>query len=211
MQEKPILFNTEMVRALLSGRKTQTRRLIDPQPDVDAPVKKVPKYAELEKDWGKYCVTTPEGQSVLIKPKYEVGDILWVRETHQHTKILNLNQDDEYYGYVYRADDVEENWSSIKGWKWKPNIFMPKEACRIRIVVESVTLERVQDISAADIKAEGVYHTIGYYPILMDSWERLWVSVNGQESWNRNDYVWAYHFKVKELPEIAKIKNSFYA
>lgn len=206
MQEKPILFNTEMVIALLENRKTQTRRLIDPQPDSDVPIQKVPQYTELEKDWGKFCVTTKDGERLLIKPKYEVGDILWVRETF--SKITTPDGKEEF---VYRADD-DFYKDNIEGWKgWTPNIYMPIGACRIRIEVSSVKLERVQDISANDIKAEGVNYTLDYYPNLMELWERLWVSVKGQESWDRNDYVWAYHFKIKELPEFAKIKNRFYA
>lgn len=195
MEIKPILFSTEMVMALLDDRKTQTRRLITPQPDSDVPIKKVPHYTEIEKHWGKFCVTTKDGESVLIKPKYKVGDIMWVRETYQHTNILNLNQIDEYYGYVYKADDIEENWSSIEGWRWKPNIFMPKDACRLFLKVTGVKPQRLQDISVDEIKAEGVNWTIDYYPNLMQLWEDLWVSINGIDSWNQNPYVWAYTFE----------------
>src|SRR5690554_3627422 len=97
---KPILFSTPMVQAILKGQKSQTRRVVKPP---------------------KKCNAIPY--------PFPPGDILWVRETWQHTKILNLHPSDEDYGYMYRADGGD--WEYIDGWSWKPSIFMPKEACRL--------------------------------------------------------------------------------
>jgi len=182
MEYKQILFNESMVCKILERKKLQTRRIIKPQPDSDIPVRKVPFYSELEKDCGKYCVTKPDGESLLVTPKYQVGDIMWVRETWQKTNT----------GYVYRADSTNDKQIH----KWRPNIHMPKPACRIFLKVTNVEPQRLQDISADEIKAEGVSWTIDHYPNLMQLWEELWVSVYGIDSWRSNPYVWAYTFEV---------------
>src|SRR5690554_6919216 len=108
---KPILFSTPMVQAILRGQKLQTRRVM----------KQPKKWTDV--------------------PPISPGDILWVRETWQHTKVLNLHPVDANYGYVYRAD--AQPWEDIEGWKWKPSIFMPKEACRLWLKVTNVRVERL--------------------------------------------------------------------
>ena len=81
------------------------------------------------------------------------------------------------------------------GLTWKPSIFMPKEACRIFLKVVGVSIEKLHDITADDIKAEGVSYTMDYYPILFESWQELWIRINGQESWDSNPYVFVYKFE----------------
>lgn len=212
MREIPILFSTPMVQAILDGRKTMTRRAVKAMsmqdfltPDL---ISSAPK-CELVGNWIQLhhpkggpltCIKCPYGQP---------GDILWVRETWQHTKVLGLNIEDENYGYVYKADG--QPWEDFEGWTWKPSIHMPKEACRIRLKVTDVKVERLQDISEADAIAEGIervahYGTTGYmlytepdaaYSDIdaVYSFESLWQSINGKESWEQNPWVWVVKFE----------------
>lgn len=210
---KPILFSTDMVRAILAGRKTQTRReikkkysntdlvlktdkhgsrLIERQNDVPPPV-----------DNGHGTVTYRMAAYAEVKPKYRVGDILWVRETWNHWPVRP-------YPFVYKA-----TYLNTFGHTWKPSIHMPKRAARIFLKVISVRVERLQDMSESDAIAEGVlvnedslecwdyeikdWGHFGFDPI--DSFQTLWESINGENSWNENPYVWVYEFEVIEKPE----------
>jgi len=227
MKQTPILFSTAMVQAILEGRKTQTRRVVKPQPDADCPPQKVPMYSELEPHWGKFCITDIHGESHLLKCPYgQPGDVLWVRETWQHTKVLNINPEDDNYGYVYKAD--RQPWEDFDGWTWKPSLFMPKEACRLFLRVTNVRVERLQDISDDDACEEGIdVKTIqnadaGDYncyprnymisekeadgwPYLneeqyVESFATLWYSINGEQSWRDNPWVWVVEFERIEKP-----------
>lgn len=133
---KPILFNTEMTQATLDDRKTATRRVIKPQP-VNGIRKSVFVPYGLE-----------DGHGREIKPKYKIGDILYVRETWQ---CINPYSDKEY---VYKASCNEDYASDIG--KWLPSIHMPKEAARIFLKVTDVWAERLQDITSEQAKNEGV-------------------------------------------------------
>ena len=185
MKTKPIIFSTLMVQRILEGNKSQTRRLIKPLPIID-------------NDSG--C------DSLIVNhARYQIGDILWVRETWQHTKILNLIPSDENYGYVYRADD--QPWEDHEGWKWKPSIFMPKEAARIYLKVTDVRVERLQDISGGDAIKEGCIITnkpwegwcweIDLYSTNSPSlaFSMVWKRINGKKSWEANPWVWAIEFQ----------------
>lgn len=156
----PILFNTEMVKAILEGRKTVTRRIIkgtrssfnltdlDTDPAVGITNKQgelIPKdvkglYATFEAD-DSYPIEYP-----MFKSPYQVGDILYVRETWIESS----------FGYVYRASDysIIEEWAGEEI-KWKPSIFMPKEAARIFLKVTNVRVERLQDMTEDDVCYEG--------------------------------------------------------
>ncbi len=136
---KPIIFSTEMVRAILDGRKTQTRRVIKPQP-------------ESMKD-GK-----------LPKCPYQPGDILWVRETwyyEEHMHELTAGDPDLPSGrykhrYICKASDPDYPVGN-KG--WRPSIHMPREAARLFLLVKAVRVERLQDITEQDAIAEGALYT----------------------------------------------------
>lgn len=186
MKELPILFRTEMVQAILSGNKCQTRRIIKPQPVIDDESGYVyfnkHKYLFDIHNWKDEC---------LIACKYQINNLLWVKETYQHTECLNINPQDENYGYVYKADG--QPWDTYEGWKWKPSIFMPKSAARIWLQVESVRVERLQDISAKDSVLEGCCNPGSSTPKL--AYEMLWESINGSGSWEKNPYVWVITFK----------------
>lgn len=130
MATKPILFNTQMVRAILDGRKTCTRRIVKPQPTAH---------------YGAQC----------IKPPYQPGDILYVRET------WSLRFDGEKY--FYKADKntsrEEKRLLDYNDVKWRPSIHMPKEAARIWLKVTNVRVERLQEITEAQTEEEGFLFT----------------------------------------------------
>ena len=209
-QFKPILFSTDMVKAILSGDKTQTRRRV-PEKIVDA-------YYDYD-DWassvgmpeGISCTRTYEKEYFMDRCKYSVGDILWVRETWQVTDFIH--REDENWGYIYKASKNGRDWESNDDeWKWKPSIFMPKEACRIFLEVTGVRVERIKDINEDDAHAEGIVmtnkpHESWYWmenvystdcPIF--AYLKLWEKINGQDSLVDNDWVYVITFKVVECP-----------
>ena len=180
MKEHPILFSTLMVRALLNTKpntwpakpidpekpfKSMTRRLIKPQPDKDEPniVYTTIEGFQTAPPGEEMWVQTEEGESVQLKPKYEKGDLIWVRETW-------TNFHDAYW---YKADIPESVIPLMEAQdeKWHPSIHMPREAARLFLEVKSVRIERLQDISEKDALAEGV----GLY------WLKNWIKKNYQE------------------------------
>jgi hypothetical protein len=213
MKEKPILFSTPMVRAILEGRKSQTRRVKNLKEINLNPLswKYVDKLGGSWKDKAKYIYRFINlfGGPINIKCPYgEPGDILWVRETWR-----NIEQEDGTVRFEYKAT---EKINTID--KWKPSIFMPKEACRIRLEVKDVRVERVQDISEEDAIAEGILKlNSSLQQLLMDgvqyfdyskklelfndgvpakeSYKSLWESINGEGSWEKNPWVWVIEFK----------------
>lgn len=217
IKEHPILFSTAMVQALLAGRKTQTRRIMKPQPEiyeVDGKemfrwnTKKVFSQGEVSRINDLFSLTAPYGQ---------VGDILWVRETAQ----LVGDGEDSYW--THRASEDGRLWEGTEGWTWRPSIHMPKAACRIWLEITDIRVERVGEISEEDAVAEGIqelFSSLNTDPEvewaygekmyknymwpedpqgLFDpklSFESLWESINGPESWEANPFVWALTFKV---------------
>lgn len=146
MKEIPILMSTEMVQATLEGRKTKTRRVLKPQPEIG--VDKSPERQKLVNflegtdkvisTFWKNCnyANWPEG-AINWCPYGRVGDLLWVRETW-------LYNDSISEPYAYKADYNEEHQQRMKGF-WKPSIFLPKVAARIWLEVRDVKVERLQD------------------------------------------------------------------
>lgn len=153
--ERPILFNTAMVRAILDGSKTQTRRIIKPQPTN-------PRWNNI--GW----VGWDDGHGYQMKAPCNPGDILWVRETWV------FDSGDEDYGtgcFMYKADmpihiDAKDTAHgddvdiTAEDYKWHPSIHMPKEAARIFLRVKDVRVERLQDITVLDAINEGCCGTI---------------------------------------------------
>ena len=141
---KPILFNTEMVRAILDGRKTMTRQVIKPQPQGHFEVSENPIYI--------YDTDFSQGK---IMPPYQTGDILYVRETWYLTDCLGLQN-----GYIYKASVDERQLRILEKTtgiipKWYPSIHMPKEVARIFLKVTDVRVERLQDMTEDDAIKEG--------------------------------------------------------
>lgn len=202
MKERPILFSAPMVRALLAGTKTQTRRVVKPDHLIGA---------------HDAYMTTPEGQAKQTKlcPYGQPGDRLWVRETHAPQADCWgawerwLRGDGGPAPIIHYAADFKpfqdgQGFTIHKPFieKWRPSIHMPRWASRITLEVTEVRVERLQDISEADALAEGVkvhpdHHgkprTSIYSPV--QAYADLWDQINGPESWAANPWVWAITFK----------------
>ena len=190
---KPILFNTEMVRAILDGRKTQTRRVVKSldrlsfyraEPSEDA-------YEALGK-WDFFYGWLEGGvmfdACASVKAPYSIGDILWVRETWNHVK-FGLGD----WHYEYRADyDETSKWRNGSFPQWRPSIHMPRDAARIFLRVTDVRVERLQDIDDDGVVAEGL--EIGAQ--IEELWNRtLSKSSRAMFGWDANPWVWVIEFE----------------
>lgn len=167
---KPILFNTEMVQAILEGRKTCTRRKIIRTPSNDEPCG-YGFWKEFNENNGRWyikdythscCWLTQEEYTKKFAP-YHIGDIIYVRETFFEGDILNSNEDIVHRDIViYATDDLSEY--GLEELKWKPSIYMPKRLARIFLKVKDMRIERLQDITEEGAKAEGATKKIWYQP-----------------------------------------------
>lgn len=207
MAIKPILFNTEMVRANLDGRKTCTRRLVKPQPDEKHtyPLGFVTDSTE-KKEVGCFGFGIDEygGSIKYVKPPYQPEDILYVRETWNK----GLER------YMYRADysDTEKFYQGGKEieMKWYPSIHMPKEAARIWLKCTDVRVERLQEITEAGAEAEGAVNNIGmihapdneydHIHTAKEHFIEIWNSTIKKSDlyrygWNANPWVWVIEFE----------------
>lgn len=184
MASKPILFNTEMVQAILDGRKSMTRRVIKD--------KDITNNFDIDVDGSAYAYINPEtGDSYppTAIAKYQAGDILWVRETWSK---------DENGEYVYRANygTTEDDSFPPSMYKWKPSIHMPREAARIFLKVTNVKVERLQDIAEEDALKEGAK---AYGPNNCSgtsariAFAELWDGV--YNNWRENPWVFVYEFE----------------
>lgn len=205
VKERPILFSGPMVRAILEGRKSQTRRIVKPQPE------RLQVYDATVRDG--VCQFYGVGRSSQFADSLDVqcpcgvpGDRLWVRETWQHTVAT-----DSDCCVCYAADlssrhsladqcgqgdfvAVGEQCEPLHVGKWRPSIHMPRWASRITLEVVGVRVERLQDISEADAVSEGVdFISVGGVGA-KDVFESLWESINGEGSWHANPWVWAIEF-----------------
>ena len=211
MTERPILFSAPMVRALLAGTKTQTRRAIKPQPDDNFYPIDVGLYHPLRigrdgeerpmpERFGAY-----DDQDDYPCPYGKPGDTLWVREAWGLMGLGGLSSRPTPLfkpGLVFAADSTE------KPLRWRPSIHMPRWASRITLRVTSVRVERVQDITEDDARDDGVCSTVhfdeavstaaamGTGDVCRHAFRLLWVSINGAESWEANPWVWVVGFEV---------------
>ena len=178
MKERPILFSAPMVRALLDGSKTQTRRIVKLKHRAeDATVAGAFKRPE----WLSTC---PYGQP---------GDRLWVRETHRPI----FGQSCGLIAIDYRADSEEkgERMPDHAGRpKWTPSIHMRREYSRVQLEIVAVRVERLQDISEADAQAEGVDPATCVHHFY-NGFAKLWTGINGPGSWDANPWVWVVEFR----------------
>lgn len=186
MAIKPILFNTEMVRAILDGRKSCTRRIVkhDVEVILNSPYHK--KYPE---------VADKQIISKLCMPPYQPGDILYVRETFIQAAA---------HIFWYKADN--KPWMS-QGLLWKPSIHMPKEAARIWLKVTDVRVERLQEISGEDLIKEGIdLFRSNYVRVAFDEFKNIWNSTIKKSDldrygWDANPWVWVIEFERCEKPQ----------
>lgn len=211
MKEKPIIFSTPMVKAILEGRKTQTRRVVKPQPEF-AQIYRYKGKALYEGENRTWCWknhvspdTWHEIDWLLQFAPYQPGDILWVRETvWQRLYPYPESEEAFYWGsdFKYVATDEKPDTGL---WVKRPAIHMPRKAARIFLLVKSVRVERVQDITDKDARAEGVigiprsrelYQTDDYIYMF----KHLWDSINAKReySWNVNPWVWVIEFERME-------------
>ena len=200
MSVKPILFNTEMVRAILDGRKTVTRRVWK-----DWNKYAVPDMSLYDADKGTYAVHTFEDpehtkKTSMIERRCPIcpGDILYVRETFVQAAS---------HIFWYKADN--NSWLDSKNMRWKPSIHMPKEAARIFLKVTDVRVERLQEITLKQIEQESIDTE---YPHTLNGKEKIYAFRNLWNStikksdidtygWDADPYVWVIDFEMCERPE----------
>jgi hypothetical protein len=240
MSEQPILFKGEMVRAALEGRKTQTRRIAW-EFDIHHKIRKSQKDAPVEwagavhpardSGWVSWYPGDTRGLADLTKKNYakgiecpygRVGDRLWCRETWRTFE----RPEDGVDGILFRADNhfqpVENTHDAADQWviahdngkhcdQWRPSIFMRRWMSRLTLEITEVRVERVQDISEADILAEGV--TVDHaakmtgipwsdLPTLHHAWAAVWDHINWQKaSYKSNPIAWALTFRHVESAE----------
>lgn len=196
MRKKPIIFSTLMVQAILDGRKTQTRRII--------PEKIIDDYYDYD-DWCNAviprnlpCTREYEHSFFKNRARYQPGDVLWVREKTYGTPNGTDNQDLCYATHCPCGFSDEEH-AQVKGWR-SPR-FMPKEAARIFLLVKGVRVEQVQDITDADILAEGFE--------CREDFIVLWNILNEKRGhgWNKNDWVYAYTFEKISREEAERLEG----
>jgi hypothetical protein len=190
-RDYPILFDTQMVRSILSGNKTQTRRLFK------SPLLKVVEpAAKIFYDDNIWLAQLKNGQSVnypIVCPYGEPGDLLWVKETWAPA-ISDIAYKADYSKVVLS----EERNNSV----WHPSIHMSKTAARIWLQITSIEAQRVQSISEEDAKAEGVGVTkiFGFNEIGQSNFRKgffsKWISIYGIESYYENPWIWAIKFRV---------------
>lgn len=213
MKERPILFSAPMVRALLAGTKTQTRRVMPHQPPEILPGYLAKVYWPAR---DRHMTSDPESAAYLQFerpgdydgmhvmrdgfgfrcPYGQPGDRLWVRETHAPQADCWGSWERWMKGaggpgpiIHYAADIADKPFIE----KWRPSIHMPRWASRITLEVTGVRVERLQDISEEDAKAEGVVWEQGQTAI--NVFETLWESINDPGSWEANPWVWVVEFK----------------
>lgn len=205
MSIKPIIFNTDMVKAILDGRKTVTRRAAKPQPENDATV---------------------------TSPPYQPGDILYIRETWN---ICNMDAEENEIVFIYRAGEREEDTARTvrvpdemfekyeysmteSNPDWRPSVHMPKEAARIWLRVTDVRAERLQDITDEQAKSEGANwkngKNVGWEEKLkrtaIDRFSEIWDSTIKKTDierygWDANPWVWVIEFEKCEKPELLEV------
>lgn len=212
MAIKPILFNTEMVRAILDGRKSCTRRIVKPEPQGYFEVNENPVYI-YDTDWNQGRITPP----------YQPGDILYVRETFAWQPCWDCGMDAEQGGceneaerrlhdkkkehgcYMYRASCEDNEYPSAD--TWHPSIHMKKDIARIWLKVTDVRVERLQEIPGEDLIKEGIdLFQSNYVRVAFDEFTNIWNSTIKKSDlncygWDANPWVWVIEFERCKKPK----------
>jgi hypothetical protein len=198
MRERPILFNGDMVRAILAGRKVQTRRAIAPQPYIDASG----NFCWNGSNYGQDTAGVPMARTLasqipsartgrVLCPFGKIGDRLWVRETWgRHPDYPDANR------VVHRAEPGSDHDAE----RWRPSIHMPRWACRLVLEITAVRVERLQDITSDDVLAEGIttrFKVADAADDLRIQFRDLWNDTGGD--WDSNPWVWVIDFNRVEV------------
>lgn len=204
---KQILFNTAMVEAIQDGTKSQTRRIIKNEIThelVDEGV--ISKFGKcpygrtgdilwVREAWkllginedGEVMIQYKDGTEVEFYPDTMDREDYWNDKCEKLVDIMakkgKLEVDEENERFTWNTEDVP----------WKPSIHMPKDVCRIYLRISDIRVEQLNDITILDSQAEGVRATT--LCTARDSFEKLWISINGDESWNENPWVWVVEFQ----------------
>jgi hypothetical protein len=210
MADKPVIFSAPMVQALLDGRKTQTRRIIKPQPYIDA----MGNFCHERSNWGQNMDGTPCTRNFINKKcrHGKPGDRLWVRENWQtHCDMDHITPRDLPHDAAVQYPAIYDGWMS----RIRPSIHMPRWASRLTLTVTDVRVQRLQDLSEEDAKAEGCGKAFEVQD-LRDAMHKLlgaasgeatgstyrigfahlWNSINGPDAWSENPFVYAVSFTV---------------
>jgi len=198
MKERPILFSAPMVRALLDGSKTQTRRVVKTDIVLGREALFAPRGRNLHAP--TFLLPDAKDQAAAYCPHGKPGDRLWVRETFREWPD----------GIAYRANYSNQEMADVHK-PWKPSIFMPRAASRITLEITGVRVERLHDISEDDCWAEGIEQVMHDFDdasqctmakrigaSIEDAkplYAQLWESINGPGSWDLNPWVWVIEFK----------------
>ena len=203
---RPILFNTEMVRAILDGRKTVTRRVVNPRYRNDEGGFQVitttsGEFVRVEKVDENECGTFPDGSERYVNSPYAIGDILYVRETWQFIPCIDCDKSlCQMKSVLYESADMigegcfvyKEDYLEPKRMSWKPSIHMPKAAARIFLRVTEVRVEKLHDMTDAKSQQEGFESASDFAKTFF----KLYSHTDG-DTW-----VWVIEFKRCENPEI---------
>ncbi|EMZ5862125.1 hypothetical protein ACMVCI_004130 [Yersinia enterocolitica] len=228
MNEKPILFNAEMVQAILSGRKTQTRRIMKVQPSEHFHPQTIHGAMDFTAHWYTPGVIDKDGYLQPARkdvfgvadedegytcPLGAVGDQLWVRENFYQHGVWNQpyfgecsDPEDAYFSgdkrVLYAADggSVKHGGTRDDFWRSRPSIHMPRWASRINLLITGVRVERLQAITLGDICKEIGCGLYDFRPATygFQVWEKLWKSIYGEENWEANPWVWVINFERME-------------
>ena len=197
MKERPILFSAPMIRAILNGRKTQTRRAMKHPLAIAA--KRILSY----KNQSEFdCLLSDDSGGIIHCPYGKPGERLWLREAHYciaegRQVFYQATGDSNHSAKDAAQGNPPLTWSG----PWKPSIHMPRWASRVTLKITSIQVERLQEISEADAESEGAQP----YPLLVHpanedlrhviGFAALWESINGPGSWDANPWVWAVEFE----------------
>ncbi|MEX5880301.1 hypothetical protein AB6G95_11175 [Proteus vulgaris] len=198
MKERGIIFNTEMVKAILDGRKTQTRRVMNNQPCTISGETITVQQDDFNFRWAGDLHNDTSGWFPC--PLGKVGDRLWVRETF---KTGVCTESTIAYKATHKPSDLEEGW--YEEIKWTPSIHMPRWASRITLEITDVRVERLNDISQSDAIAEGappshptidaISRECGFPDFSRSRFGQTWWHIYGKKNWQDNPWVWVIEFK----------------
>lgn len=199
MRERPIIFSAPMVRAILEGRKTQTRRIVKPQPWPGIPFIGIDgTVATWRRDYGD----DTSMMSLVRLSHGQPGDRLWVKETW-----ANRDSDGDAITPIYRADGEEYEDGDGCGFvpRWRPSIHMPRSASRIDLEITGVRVERLRDISNEDARAEGVSEWDGDAPgDYRGAYRELWDALYAGRGYGWDDNPWVFVYDFERIEEAGR-------